>query len=201
MAHNFTVSGTCGGSGYFAVAPATTPANFVAVSGVAAVSAVAADSTLTISVTAGGGCTPSTVQTSTAYFNNNSGTYTPLGINTQGVNYGVFPTFSSSTYLPASVKVGATGILGTLTLYTDSTETKIAGTLAQSYLIATDTSTTALVNFISRTYNASGSLTLTQQDLYRIAPTGINGAYVLTPISADLQYASGYTSHLLLTYY
>ena len=55
-----------------------------------------------------------------------------------------------------------------------------------------DTATTAILNLITKTYNTSGILTLTEQDRYRVAADG-----TLTFISFDLQ-RSG-TSTLRLT--
>ncbi|WP_296446100.1 hypothetical protein [Rhodoferax sp. UBA5149] len=111
------------------------------------------------------------------------------GTNTAGGNYGVYLTPPS---FPASVTVGSTGVFGTLTLYTDSTKTIPTGQSVGSYVVEPDTATTAIVNQISKNYNASGVLTLTEQDRYRIAATG-------TPVlvSIDTQAANGSTTHLV----
>lgn len=118
--------------------------------------------------------------------------YVPLGFNSVGVNYGVYLTPPT---IPASVTVGLTGIIGTITLYTDSTKAVGNGRQDISYIIEADTSTTAIVNLISKLYNAGSTLIATEQDRFRIAATG-----ALVPISADIQYANGSTTHLLLTY-
>ena len=182
---SFTVSGTCSGTGNYAKAPANTPATFEGIAGFSA--AV----TITMSFT---NCTPASIaQSETAYYDSN---YVPLGYNTgtssADANYGVFLTPPS---IPVSVTVGGTGIIGTETLYTDSTKTTPYGTSNISYVVEADTSTTAIVNLINNTYNTSNTLLATEQDRYRIASTG-----ALIPVSADIQYANGSTTHLILTY-
>lgn len=182
---NFTISGTCSGTGNKTSAPATTAATFEGVSGFSAAQ------TITMSFT---NCTPtSNAQSWTTYWDSN---YVPHGFNT-GVssmdpNYGVFLT---APFVPTSVMVGGTGIVGTETSYTDSTKAIGYGTTVYSYVIATDTATTAIVNVISNTYDTGNTLLWTEQDRSRITSTG-----VLTPISTDIQYANGSTTHLVLTY-
>jgi len=61
-----------------------------------------------------------------------------------------------------------------------------------SYVIEADTATTVILNLITKTFNSSGNVTLTEQDRYRVAADGS-----LTFISFDLQ-RSG-TSTLRLT--
>ncbi len=135
-------------------------------------------------------CTPaSTAQTFTSYVDSN---YVPLGFNSAGINYGVYLTPPS---IPTSVVVGATGIIGTENLYTDSTKATANGTEVLSYVVQADTSNTAIINFIAKNYNQAGVLTATEQNLYRIDTTG-----KLTPISDDVQYSNGSTLHLVITY-
>lgn len=181
LSKTFSVSGTCTGSGSKTVAPATTSATF---EGATALSSTA---TLTMSLT---NCTPaSTAQTFTSYVDAN---YAPLGFNSPGVNYGVYLI---PAIVPVTVSVGATATIGTETLYADSTKKVLNGTQVLSYTVQADTSSTAIINLIAKNYNAAGTLTATEQDLYRVSATG-----ALTPISADIQYANGSTTHLLLTY-
>lgn len=181
LSKNFTVSGSCSGTGNRAVAPATTPTNF---EGKAAFSAVG---TLTMSLT---DCTPaSTAQSFTSYYDSN---YVPLGFYSVGINYGVYLTPPT---IPTSVIVGATGIIGTENLYTDSTKATGNGRIEISYIIETDTSTTAIVNLISKIYNASGILAAMEQGRFRISATG-----ALVPVSTDIQYANTSTKHLVFTY-
>ncbi len=172
LSKSFTVSGSCTGTGTKSSSPATTAATFEGVAG------LSATSTLTISLT---NCTPaSTAVTSTGYFDTN---YDPRGFNSVGVNYGVYLT---PLVIPTSVAVGGTGAVGTATLYTNSTKTTPNGSVVLSYVVAADTSTTAIVNLIAKMYNTSGTLTATEQDRYRITSTG-----ALTPTSINIQYANG----------
>ena len=141
LSKSFTISGTCSGTGSRAAAPATMAATFEGVAG------FSATSSLTMSFT---NCTPASIaQSSTSYWDSN---YVPHGFNTGASsvapNYGVYLTPPS---IPTSVTVGGTGIIGTETLYTDSTKATGYGTSAVSYVIEADTSTTAIVNLISNT--------------------------------------------------
>jgi hypothetical protein len=181
LTKSFTISGTCSGSGNKSSSPATTPATFEGTAG------FSATSTLTLTYS---NCTPATTAvTATAYFDTN---YDPLGVNSVGVNYGVYLT---PLVIPTSVTVGGTGTLGTLTLYTSSTKATPNGRIDLSYVVEADTSTTAIVNLIAKSYNAAGTLIATEQDRYRITSTG-----ALTPTSIDIQAANGSTTHLVFTF-
>lgn len=178
---DFTVSGTCGGSGRKTVSPASTAATFEGKS------ALASTVTLTMNLT---NCTPaSTAQSFTTYADSN---YVPLGFNSVGVNYGVYLTPPT---IPTSVSVGATAIIGTENLYTNSTKTTSNGTQVLSYVVQADTSNTAIITLIAKIFNSSGTLTATEQDSYRIDAAG-----TLTPLTVDIQSANGSTTHLVLTY-
>lgn len=185
LSKSFTISGSCSGSGNQAQAPATTASTFEGVAGFSATSSI------TMSLT---NCMPaSTAQSLTSYWDTN---YVPLGYNTGASdaadNYGVYLTPPS---IPTSVTVGGTGIIGTETLYTSSTKATGFGTKILSYIIEADTSTTAIVNFISNTYNTGNTLLWTNQQRWRISSAG-----ALTPLSQDVQYANGSSMHLILTY-
>jgi len=178
LSANFTVSGTCSGSASLVDA---TPIS--AIFEGASVFSVA--STQTINFT---NCTPATTTgTQTSYYDNN---YLPAGTSFSG-DYGVFLT---PTNIPATVKVGDTGAIGTQNNYTDNTKTVFTGQDIISYVIEPDTATTAIVNLIDKTYNSSGVLTSTQQDRYRIVSNG-----TMTYISSDIQEANGSTTHIVLT--
>lgn len=178
---SFTISGSCSGSGTKSSSAAATPATFEGVAG------LSATATITINFS---NCTPaSTAVTTTAYFDTN---YDPRGLNSVGVNYGVY---LQPLVIPTTVSVGGTGILGTETLYTSSTKATPNGRIDLSYVIEADTSSSAIVNLIAKIYNAAGTLTATEQDRYRITPAG-----VLTPTSVDIQYANGSTNHLVFAF-
>ncbi len=179
LAQSFTVSGRCNGTGSITITPAATVTTF---EGVAALSAF---DTNILSFT---DCTPaSSTSTHTSYYNNN---YVPLGSDNGG-----YLVYLTPPTLPTSVTVGAAGIIGTATTFTNSTKATVVGRADESYVVAAETATTAIVNIISKSYNAAGILTLTVQDRYRISATG-----ALSPVSSDLQFANGNTSHFILTF-
>lgn len=172
----FAISGTCGGSATITNSAINTSSTF---EGLAALSGT---SVVNMSLT---GCTPSSISsTETRYTDSN---YIPRGYNVQGGVYGVYSTTPS---IPSSVHVGDTGIVGSVNRYTDSTKSTSAGRQDVSYVIEADTSTTAILNVISKIYNASSVLQVTEQDRYRVAANG-----ALTPLSMDVQYANG--THLV----
>lgn len=177
----FTISGDCGGSGTKTAAAATTSATFEGVTGFSAVG--------TLTTSSAAPCAASSATSFTSYYDTN---YIPLGFNSVGVNYGVYLT---APVFPTSVIVGNTGIIGTVTLYTDSTKTVGNGRGDLSYVIEPDTASTAIVNVISKLYNATPALIATEQNRFRIATTG-----ALVPISTDIQYATISTVHLIFTY-
>ena len=179
--NNFTISGTCSGSGNHTVGAANVPTTF---EGSYALSGA---STWTMNLTA---CSVSSLaSTATSYYDGN---YQPRGFSSVGVNYGVYLTAPT---IPGSVMVGNTGTIGTETLYTNSSKTVGDGTSVVSYVVEADTSTTAIINLINRRYNAGGTLIATEQDRYRIDATGN-----LTPVSADIQYSYTSTTHLVLAF-
>lgn len=181
MNKTFTVSGTCTGSGTATAAPATTAAVFEGVNG------FSATNTLTMSLT---GCIPASIaDSSTEYFDSN---YIPLGFDDIGVDYGVWLT---APLIPSSVKVGDTGNIGTETLYTDSTKAVGDGRQDLGYVVESDTVNTAIINLITKIYDASGVLIGTEQDKYRIDSVG-----TLTPISFDIQLTNGSSTHFVLKF-
>ena len=179
LTKSFVISGTCNGSATVTRAAAVGGATFEGVSG-----SLSVVNTITTSFS---NCTPaSSASTTTAYYDTS---YVPLGNNTVGGNYGVYLT---PPVIPTSVTVGATGVFGTITNYTNSTKTVAAGRQDVSYVVEADTASTAIINIISRVYNASNVLTATEQDRYRIGATG-----PLTFVSIDAQAANGSTTHLV----
>lgn len=181
FAKSFTVSGTCSGTGNATISAANTPAVFEGITG------FSSTSTLTGTFT---NCTPTSLaQSVTSYYDNN---YTPLGDNVTGGRYSVY---AAPLSIPVNVKVGDTGVLGTENLFTNSTKLTPDGTQVLSYVVEADTATTAIFNLIAKNYNATGTLTATEQDRYRIGATG-----ALVPVSFDIQYTNGSTTHLVFTF-
>ena len=178
LSKNFSISGSCTGTGTKTASPANTPSVFEGVTGFSA--------TVTLTMTVAAPCT-SLAQSYTSYVDTN---YVPLGFNSIGVNYGVYLT---PPVYPTSVSVGATGIIGTENLYTNSTKTVSNGTTVSSYVVTADTATTAIIDLIGKIYDATSTLTATEQDYYRIDASG-----ALTPLSTDILYTNG--NHLILTY-
>ena len=178
----YAVTGTCAGTATLSV-NAATAATFEGVTG------FAAPQTLTTNYT---NCTLATNAVSaTSYFDTN---YSPLGSSIPNGTYAKFLT--APPVLPASVKVGDTAILATLTLYADNTKASVTGQRVISYVVETDTPNvaTAIVNVISREFNAANQLTSTMQVRYRIAADG-----TLTSTTIDIQYSTTSTTHFLLT--
>jgi hypothetical protein len=176
---NWTISGTCSGTAIDTTGAAAGSATFNNTSGL-----LSATNVTTMNFT---NCVPSpSTSTATQYWDTN---YVPVGINVSGGTYSVFlapPT------VPATATVGATGVIGTITRYTDSTTAVLAGHADFSYVVEADTANTAIVNIIMKDYNAVGTLTSTQQSRYRVATTG-----PLVPVSIDVQLSNGSTTHLV----
>lgn len=184
-AKSFVVSGTCTGAGTRTTSPAATEATFEGVAG------LSATTTLTMSLT-GAGCTPSMAQTFTTYFDTN---YLPRGFDSVGANYGYYLLKPN---IPTTAAVGATGLIGTQLLFLSSEGRVGNGRIDSSYVIEADAANspnTAVLNAIAKIYNASGTLTATEQDRYRMTPTG-----TMTPISIDIQYTNASATHWVLTF-
>jgi hypothetical protein len=176
---DFSVSGTCSGTANM-ISSTPIPATFETVTGLSVLNAFSMNLP---------NCIPPYIYgTSTDYFDSN---YNPLGTIDSSGNYAVYQTPPT---IPVSVKVGDAGMIGTEKYYTDDTKNFLVSQDEISYVIEPDTANTAIVNIIDRSYDVSGTLTFTEQDRYRIKADGS-----LSPISADLQYANGSSTHLVLT--
>jgi outer membrane protein assembly factor BamB len=176
---DFSVSGTCSGTANI-TSSAPVPATFETVTG------VSVQSTVSMNLP---NCNPSYLYGNvTDYYDSN---YNPLGTIDSSGNYGVYTTPPA---IPVSVKVGDAGTIGTKKYFKDNTKIFLVSRDEISYVIEPDTANTAIVNMIDKSYDPSGVLTSTEQDRSRILANG-----TLIPISADLQYANGSTTHLVLT--
>jgi hypothetical protein len=170
-------TGTCTGTFSITAAPATTATTF---EGTSALSGAEVGS---FSWT---GCTPASgAATTVRYFDSN---YVPRGFSQTG-DYGVYLT---APFVPSTARVNDVVVVGTITKYTNSAKTTPNGREDITLSMEADTATTAIANMISKTYNATGTLTLTEQDRYRVAADGS-----LTPLSIDIQYSNGSTTHLV----
>ena len=177
---SFNLSGSCSGT-------ATINTNAAAPSTFEGVSGFAAGQISTVNFT---NCTPAASSaTGTTYYNADS---VNIGLSIVGGEYSKFE--SPPSQLPASVKVGDTAVFATLTTYADSTKAVPTGKRVLSYMIESDTTTTAIANIITRSYDLSNQLLATQQSRYRMAETG-----ALTLASIDVQFSTTSSIHLIYT--
>jgi hypothetical protein len=176
--NSFSISGTCTGTAT-ETRSAAVPATFEGTAG------VSTTTTLTGSYS---NCTPASfASTGVSYYDTN---YKPLGSATPGTDYAVY----SVTDLPISVKVGDTAQFGTADVYSSNTKQVKTGTRTRSYAVEADSGNTAIINVITKAYNTSNQLLITQQSRYRINTSG-----QFTAVSKDIQYSTTNTSHMLWT--
>lgn len=176
---SLTVTGSCSGTYSVTNSPATAGATFEGAS------ALSATSVTTFNLT---NCSPaSSVDTETDYYDSN---YMPVGYSALGGDYAVWTTAPT---LPIAAKVGDALIVGTASRYSNSTKATRIGKQEATLLMEADTSTTAIANIILKFYTMADVLQQTQQQRFRVAADGS-----LTPISLDVQYANGSTTHLLM---
>jgi len=106
-----------------------------------------------------------------------------------------FREFSTRVVLPSAIKVGDTGLVGSVMTYNTSNFKKYGTPQGQAdvtYLVEADTSSTALVNIISKVYDVNGKLTLLDQTRYQIDS---NNNMIL--YSIDQQYYDSLSLHLI----
>jgi outer membrane protein assembly factor BamB len=176
---DFNVSGTCSGTANI-TSSTPIPATFGNISGFSTANVFNANFP---------NCNPpSLYSTSIDYYDTN---YDPLGGLDSSGNYGVYTT---PLNIPASVKVGDAGAIGTKNYYSDSSRLFTTGHDDFSYVVLPDTANSAIVNMIDKSYELSGVLTSTEQDKYRINASG-----ALTLISSDIKFANGSTTHFVMT--
>lgn len=173
----FNISGSCSGTMSVTVGGASTATSF---EGAAAMSSTVVVAALF------NNCSSSVPVMETRYFGTD---YVPKGYVVQGGNYGVH---AGDPVLPSAARVGDMGAVGTINVYTDSTKSVSAGRKDVAYAMEADTSTTAVLNLMTRSYDPAETLQFTQQDRYRVAADG-----TLTPLSLDIQYANGSSLHLV----
>jgi hypothetical protein len=174
-----TTDGLCSGTYSYTAAPATGSTTF---QGRAALSAPSA---ITLSFT---NCTPSSIaESGTDYYDSN---YMPLGdVNASSGRMGLWQAAPS---VPTTVRVGDVFIVGTKNYFTNTSGSVNDGRSDMTVVVEADTSTTAVINQIVKSYNAAGVLQVTTQGRSRINSTGN-----ITRVSVDLQYTSPSTLHLV----
>lgn len=133
-------------------------------------------------------CTPSSiVESGTDYYDIN---YVDLGsVNSSSGEMSLWQTAPS---IPTTVRVNDVIIVGTVNDFTNTSGTVSDGRSDKTIVVEADTSTTAIVNVITKRYNAAGQLTHTSQSRSRIDAAG-----TLTRLSMDIQYATTSTMHLV----
>jgi hypothetical protein len=177
---HFTVTGSCSGGASIVFDPAQA-VMFEGVSGVGV-----GQHTMTTFSNCNGGAT---IQSDATNYYDTNGTL--LGIVVLGQ-----PTYvafaAPPTALPANVKVGDTGTIGSFTIYQDSTKATVTGRRDLTWVIEADTMTTVLLNLTTKQYDKNGTLGLTEQDRLRLDGTG-----KATVVTIDQVYPGGV--HLLYT--
>lgn len=169
---NVTASNSCKGSATFTSSPANTNTTFESQT------ALSSTTVYNFNYT---NCTPSIIsQTTIGFYSTN---YLPLGSEDQGGDYTVV---NGTINIPATVKVGDAGVFGSMTRYTDSTKSTVDGLTQLSYVVESDTSTTALVTVSAKSYNKSNVLQATQLTKYKIDSNS-----KMTAQSITIQYANG----------
>lgn len=171
QSHPFQVSGTISGinvagSGIVTESPMT-PVTFEGQS------ALQKFTTITMEIT-GNGQTRPLSSSDASYFDAD---YEPLGYGTNG-DY----TVVSNVTIPDTARINDTGTLYTANIYLDSSKTTLLGTETASYLLAPDTSSTALLKVTKVERDTSGNTVSTSTATYRITPAGD-----ITLISENIQ--------------
>ena len=174
----FVVSGSCNGT-VVLTAGVPAAADFEGVAGFQ--SSQSSQATLS-------DCTPTTLSTSgSTYVDANYGL---VGATITGQEYAKF--VGTPVAIPATVKVGDSATLVTLNTYTSSTKLAATGSRTWGYAIETDTASSVIVNFTTKTYNTVNQLLATQQARYRLSSAG-----ALTALGIDIQYSNTSQNHLV----
>jgi hypothetical protein len=176
-----TGTATCSGSGTINVSPANTATTF-AITPTNTVSALSGTQTVTLTWT---NCTPTSSASNVTFYVNPS-TYDSYGAVKVGTFYNVYLT---APVTPTTVKIGDSGIIGTINQYTDSTETVSDGLNQVSYTVSADTPTTVIINIINTTTGSTANSTEIAK--YKLSTTG-----VITPISDTVSITSGVNNGL-----
>lgn len=135
-------------------------------------------------------CAPSRVEIrSDTYLDAN---YVLMGSATLGQEYAKFAV--APLPLPASVKVGDAATIVTLNTYTSPAKTLATGRRTWGYVVEPDTVNSVIVNFETRTFNASDLLLQTQQARYRLRSNGD-----MTVLSIEIRYSNTREDRLVFT--
>jgi hypothetical protein len=132
-------------------------------------------------------CTPAASTGVEQSYTDNS--YIPYGyLVTSGTpsNNAYYGVYLSTPNVPTSLTAGASGTIGTLNRYTNSTKLVSAGSAVVTYTSSAETSTTLLLNVVSTVNDASNALAYTATDTYRITTGG-----VATLLGGQITFPSG----------
>ncbi len=138
------------------------------------------------------GCVTSTSKTTTTLYYD-AATFAPWGFfggtayNGETSYKGYFREFGPGVMLPATIKVGDFGSVGTVFTYNMSNFKKAGSPIGKTdvtYSIEADTASTAVVNIVSKVYDGNNKLTLTDQTKYIIDASDNLNLYMI-----DQQYS------------
>lgn len=171
--------GLCSGTYTFTAGAATTATTFQGQS------ALSSNSAVTTSYT---NCTPTSgANSGTNYYDTN---YVPLG-DVDALS-GTMGLWQAAPNVPTTVRVNDVFTGGTKNYFFDTSGILSNGRSDISFVVEADSSTTAIINQISKSYNTAGDLIRTSQGRTRIDTAG-----TLTRVSLDIQYATTSTTHLV----
>lgn len=170
--NSFSISGVCSGSGSRTVLPANISSPYPALIALETVNWTYTNCTPT----------PNLVMYNRYFSNTNYQPYQPIVFSYTTNN--VLGVYNAPPSIPASVQVGDTGTVGTVTFYPNLTSSTSIGNVVETYAVTADTSSTAIITLIFTTHDGSGSLASTEQEAWRITTGG-----GMTPVSANVQYA------------
>jgi hypothetical protein len=93
--------------------------------------------------------------------------YAPLG-----ETNGEYCVVQGIATIPTAVQVGDTAQVGTMVCYADINKATTLGTVRLSYIVEADTTSTAVLNLISKEYDNSNTLLLTDEARWRLDTLG-----------------------------
>jgi hypothetical protein len=136
-------------------------------------------------------CTPaSTTGVEQSFTDTN---YIPFGYSISSgapANNAFYGLYASTPNIPVSITAGASGSVGTVNRYTDSTKTVSAGRSVVTFTSSAETTTSLLLNLVNTVYDATNNLTYTEIDTYRITTSG-----VATLLGGQITYANGVVAY------
>ncbi len=175
------VSGSCGGTATLARGPSTTGVSFDGTAG-----RISSPTSTTLNLT---GCLPATVSTSTTEYLDS--TNVPVGATFSGGNYGFYLTPAT---IPDTITEGTSGTIGTMTLYTNSSKTVLAGKSVLTYTVKSNAPSSLVFALKITSSDAVGTVSSVEEDNYLVEARGNMGLFSATaqtfgasPISLTLK--------------